>query len=409
MRFPGGAVGNFYHFGKSGYGFDFAEIDQYHDGKVPKRARGLENSRIKKNQHQDYIDDFIQLAQETNSKAVLVANLFVDNNDILLMIEKLVTNNIEVVGVELGSELSNRSYFTKGYTIEDYIVSAKRCSKKIKDKYPNLKTAVVVAPLGKRKGHRHNVWNEKLSKLDFYDAIIIHSYAKVINGKDKEGQMVFEEAEGKNKTEAFEIYKNRAIDYLTNEYPKQVQEYVRIFNKPIWVTEWNLQMSKTTGNTLLQSLFVANYLLELLSSPDLKNNFTFSFSSNKKLGILGGVAAAIAIIVIVGFTAINTPIDSTVSSTASNPLLVNIDQTTYQRADIISISGDTNSYTKSVELSIENTNGVKIWKEIINPKNDGQFSTLIIAGGGGWENNGVYTLKAVQDDLASEIEFKIIA
>jgi len=146
-----------------------------------------------------------------------------------------------------------------------------------------------------------------------------------------------------------------------------------------------------------------------LSSPDLKNNFAFSFSSNKKLGILGGVAAAIAIIVIVGFTAINTPIDSIVSSTSSNPLLVNIDQTTYQRADIISISGDTNSYTKSVELSIENTNGVKIWKEVINPKNDGQFSTLIIAGGGGWENNGVYTLKAVQNDLASEIEFKIVA
>ena len=146
-----------------------------------------------------------------------------------------------------------------------------------------------------------------------------------------------------------------------------------------------------------------------LSSPDLKNNFTFNFSSNKKLGILGGVAAAIAIIVIVGFTAINTPFDSVISSTTDNPLLVNIDQTTYQRADIISISGDTNSYTKSVELSIENTNGVKIWKEVINPKNDGQFSTLIIAGGGGWENNGVYTLKAVQDDSASEIEFKITA
>jgi len=146
-----------------------------------------------------------------------------------------------------------------------------------------------------------------------------------------------------------------------------------------------------------------------LSSPDLKNNFTFNFSSNKKLGILGGVAAAIAIIVIVGFTAIDTPIDSTVSSTTSKPLLVNIDQTTYQRADIISISGDTNSYTKSVELSIENANGVKIWKETINPKNDGQFSTLIIAGGGGWENNGVYTLKAEQDDLTNKIEFKIVA
>ena len=147
------------------------------------------------------------------------------------------------------------------------------------------------------------------------------------------------------------------------------------------------------------------------SSSDSPSNFTFNFSSSKNIGILGGggAAAVIAIIVLVGFPAINTPFDSVTSSTANNPLLVNIDQTTYQRADIISISGDTNSYTESVELSIENTNGVKIWKEIINPKNDGQFSTLIIAGGGGWENNGGYTLKAVQDDLASEIEFKIIA
>ena len=145
------------------------------------------------------------------------------------------------------------------------------------------------------------------------------------------------------------------------------------------------------------------------SNSDSKSNLSFNFSSNKKLGILGGVAAAIAIIVIVGFTAIDTPIDSVVSSTASNPLLVNIDQTTYQRADIISISGDTNSYTESVELSIENTNGVKIWKEVINPKNDGQFSTLVIAGGGGWENNGSYTLIAEQDESAKKIVFKFVA
>ena len=145
------------------------------------------------------------------------------------------------------------------------------------------------------------------------------------------------------------------------------------------------------------------------SSSDSPSNFTFNFSSSKNIGILGGggAAAVIAIIVLVGFPAINTPFDSVTSSTANNPLLVNIDQTTYQRADIISISGDTNSYTESVELSIENTNGVKIWKEIINPKNDGQFSTLIIAGGGGWENDGVYTLKVVQDDLTNQTEFKV--
>ena len=145
-----------------------------------------------------------------------------------------------------------------------------------------------------------------------------------------------------------------------------------------------------------------------------KSNVTFSFSSNKKLGILAGggaaaAAAAIAIIVIIGFPTINLPdtIGSTITTTITEPLLVNVDQATYQRADIISISGNSKSAsTQSVELSIENTDGVKIWKENINPKKDGQFSTLVIAGGGGWENDGVYILKVTHSDLASEIKFK---
>jgi hypothetical protein len=145
------------------------------------------------------------------------------------------------------------------------------------------------------------------------------------------------------------------------------------------------------------------------SNTDSKSNLTSSFSSNKKLGILAGVAAAIAIIVVVGFAAINQSgtMDSTVSSTVSNPLLVNVDQTTYKIADIISITGDVVSYAESVELSIENSNGIKIWNENINPKNNGQFSTLVIAGGGGWENDGDYTLKVVQDDLTNQIKFKV--
>ena len=147
------------------------------------------------------------------------------------------------------------------------------------------------------------------------------------------------------------------------------------------------------------------------SSSDSKSNVAVSFSPNKKLGVLAGVVAAIAIIVIVGFSATNQTdiIDSTLSS-ISEPLLVNVDQTTYQRADIISISGNSKSAsTQSVELSIENTNGVKIWNENINLKNDGKFSTLVIAGGGGWENDGTYTLKAEQGDLANKIEFNFFS
>ena len=142
-------------------------------------------------------------------------------------------------------------------------------------------------------------------------------------------------------------------------------------------------------------------------NSDSQTNFTFNFSSNKKMGILGGAAAAIAIIVIVGFTGVNQS-DSSITSTPNNPLLLTVDQNQYKIADIISISGDTISDRQTITLSIENNDGIKIWKEKIEPKKGGNFSTLLIAGGGGWEDSGSYTLKAVQNDLIEEIKFRFI-
>ena len=143
-----------------------------------------------------------------------------------------------------------------------------------------------------------------------------------------------------------------------------------------------------------------------------QSNFSFNFSSNKKVGILAGAAAAIAIIVIVGFTDVNQgdTVNSVVSSTPNNPLLVTVDQTQYQRADIILISGDTTAHNQTVGLSIENTNGVKIWKESIDVSpNSGNFSTMVIAGGGGWENGGSYTVKAyTSTGLTQEIQFRFM-
>ena len=160
--------------------------------------------------------------------------------------------------------------------------------------------------------------------------------------------------------------------------------------------------------------FEENYVDEVESTPQKlvsKGQPKTSLSVNTKLIIPIAIAAAVAIIAVIGFSAINQGdvTDPVVNSTPNNPLLINIDQSTYQKADIISISGDTNSHNKSVELSIENSNGVKIWSENITPKNDGIFSTLIIAGGGGWENGGDYLLKAVQGDLKNEAKFKFVA
>ena len=140
----------------------------------------------------------------------------------------------------------------------------------------------------------------------------------------------------------------------------------------------------------------------------------FSGSNNKKLGILAGVAAAIALVVVVGFSASTDQIDITAVSDiipSSTPqIIINVDGSSYKTADIISISGSIKSADgKSVELSIENTSGDKIWREYIDIKNNGQFSTLIIAAGFGWDDSGTYVLKAQHNELENKIKFSFSA
>ena len=190
-------------------------------------------------------------------------------------------------------------------------------------------------------------------------------------------------------------------NFITSEDKKYVQSLIdeHLNNQPL---EKAVHTRKSGTKIKLQKE-------SKTSDSNSQINFAFNFSSNKKFGILGGGGAAIAIIVIVGFMGINTnDMGDSITSTTNNPLLVTVDQTQYQSADIISITGDTTEKRGSVVLSIQNSDGIKIWNEKINLKNNGNFSTMIIAGGGGWENSGSYTLKAVQNNLIEEIKFNFI-
>ena len=195
----------------------------------------------------------------------------------------------------------------------------------------------------------------------------------------------------------------RHDNFITTEDKNYVQSLIdeHLTNQPLESTS---STRKSDAKIKLQTRAKSR-------GSDSQTNFTFNFSTNKKMGILGGAAAAIAIIVIIGFTAISPSetTNSSLSSTSNNPLLLTVDQTQYQPADIISISGDAISGQQPITLSIENNNGIKIWKEEIDPKKGGNFSTLLIAGGNeGWKDSGSYTLKAVQNDLIKEIKFKFI-
>lgn len=264
LRFPGGAVGNFYHYNGEAYGFDLDEIDRWHKGGFPKRARGLLKSSKKMAHNKNYIEDFIHLAKQTNSSVVLVANIITgDTGELFLMIDHMKLEGLNIIGIELGSELSNQSYYLAGFNSDNYITLSEKFANSIKMKYPDIKIGVVAAPLVDEKKHRHTLWNKALQKKNFYDAVILHSYAKVTKGKSQYGQMIKEITEGINKSEMFSLYRNRVISYFSEFYPQEITQYKNIFSKPFWITEWNLQISRTTGNTLLQGLFVANYFLEL--------------------------------------------------------------------------------------------------------------------------------------------------
>jgi hypothetical protein len=187
------------------------------------------------------------------------------------MIKRFKSENIEILGVELGSELSNRAYKKYINSVDDYIQLAQKYSDIIKKEYPEIKVGVVAAPIKYNMPSRLLNWNQKLSEETFYDAIIHHSYLKVIDGDDDYGLMTREDEVSSTKKAQFDLYKKRIKTYFTTGFVKEIIKYNEIFEKEIWITEWNLQMSKTTGNTLLQSLFVSQYLLELLSNPDLQN------------------------------------------------------------------------------------------------------------------------------------------
>ncbi len=119
----------------------------------------------------------------------------------------------------------------------------------------------------------------------------------------------------------------------------------------------------------------------------------YSKSKNKKIIFgIGGLALVMIIAAAISFngfstgTIINTPSDNT-----SFPLSIQTDLESYNKKDLISISG-TSTSTGVVNLSIKNQNNKLVWVEQVSIKNDGRFSTLVIAGGSGWEKSGTYTI-----------------
>ena len=77
-----------------------------------------------------------------------------------------------------------------------------------------------------------------------------------------------------------------------------------------------------------------------------------------------------------------------VSIAFGDELTLNIDKALYEKSDFISVWGST--AFDSVFISIKDPDGNNVWNESLDPDDQNKFSTLIIAGIGGWQKSGNY-------------------
>jgi hypothetical protein len=135
----------------------------------------------------------------------------------------------------------------------------------------------------------------------------------------------------------------------------------------------------------------------------------FDLSSNKKILFgIGAIILAIILVATVGimYDSIQVQFGSDIKSDILSGFSLETDESSYETGDIISISGQISSSSSgTVQLSIENESGKLVWEESVNIKNDGSYSTLLIAGGTGWENSGKYTVNAESTELTNQILF----
>ena len=146
--------------------------------------------------------------------------------------------------------------------------------------------------------------------------------------------------------------------------------------------------------------------------PRKSNNVNTILNLNKSKKIIFSIASiALAIILIgvvaIGYDGIQFETNSgTINSDNLPDFSLETDRTSYETSDIISISGKMSTSSKgTVRLFIENEKMELIWAENLSLKNNGEFSTLLIAGGQGWENDGKYFLNVEFDDYSSSVSF----
>ena len=258
LRFPGGTVGNFYHWEPGG----FFESEMTSTLNTRLNSRNKRNyARLQKlRKGKILFDDFMQLCNTLNITPVVVVNLWTGSpEESAAWVRYAKDKEYQVTHWELGNEYYLPHYLNKYPTVEAYIADAKKHAAAMKAVNPDIKVSVCATPIAFHKEGwlvktQQRKWDEGLAAdTSFYDAYTVHVYAyKAVRKKD------IEEMRG-YLMGWIHFAVTEAFDYYEKLFP----------DKEMWITEWNIaNPANRVANTQLHAMYVGDFFLKMLTIPN---------------------------------------------------------------------------------------------------------------------------------------------
>ena len=264
LRFPGGTVGNFYHWKTEG--FLKGEMGSTLSPQLNKRNRGNFVRLQKRRNGIIPFDDFMQLCQESSITPIVVVNLWTGTpEESAEWVHYAKTKGYKVTHWELGNEYYLPHYANKFRTAETYMKEAKKHALAMKAVNPDIKVSVCATPVAFHKEGwlmktAQRKWDEKLAENTYpstnswYDAYTVHVYAyKAVRKTD------------------IEKMRGYLFGWIHFGIDEAMEYYEKLFpNKEMWVTEWNIaNPANRVANTQLHAMYAGDFFLKLLSIPNI--------------------------------------------------------------------------------------------------------------------------------------------
>ena len=257
LRFPGGTVGNFYHWEPGGF-FE-NEMASTLNPRLNQRNRGNYVKLQRRRDGKILFDDFMRLCDTLNITPVVVVNLWTGSpEESAAWVRYAKNKGYQIKHWELGNEFYLPHYLNKYPTVETYIAKAKKHAAAMKAVNPGIKVSVCATPIAFHKEGwlvktQQRKWDKGLAAdTSFFDAYTVHVYAyKAVRKKKMEemrgylmGWIHFAVAE--------------ALDYYEKLFP----------NKEMWITEWNIaNPANRVANTQLHAMYVGDFFLKMFTMP----------------------------------------------------------------------------------------------------------------------------------------------